>query len=95
MAVGELSARAGLQVFLECARFGLVAEGDGDLQIPRRKFGGVWNMAAVVILEALFEVCGAAGVDLLWVGLTYEAIDVREAGSCHVCQPMRWLACQP
>jgi hypothetical protein len=80
MAPCEFSTRTGLQVGFEGAGLGFVAEGDGDLQIPGRELGCVRNMAAIVVLEALFEVSGAAGVDLVRMRLATETTDVGVIG---------------
>ncbi len=76
MASGELAPGTGLEVFLKSPRFGFVSKRYGNIQIPGREFGGVRNVASIVILQALFEVRGATGVVALWIAPTDQRVDI-------------------
>ena len=76
MAFGERTARAGLQIALECERGLFGAEFDGRNYTPRTKAGGVRDGAGVVPVQSLFHVAG--NTDVVSVEVAITAKDVHE-----------------
>lgn len=62
MTAGKFAAGAGLEVGFEGRGFFAIPESNCGLDIPGAEFGGVWDAAFVVLLQAGVGVGGEAGL---------------------------------
>ena len=70
-----------LEVALEHRGFLWRAKSDGQFNVPRFVFRGVWELARIVGVESFREVAGAAGV--VAIGVTFAGQDVDVVEGCH------------